>query len=772
MQREKLVLIGNGMAGIRCIEEILKQSDSFDITVFGAEPYTNYNRILLSTVLQGDTSIQDIMLHQRSWYEENRITLFTEETVTKINRNEKTIFTDQGRTVAYDKLIIATGSSPFILPIPGADMEGVKTFRTIKDCEEMIKASEQYKKAVVIGGGLLGLEAARGLMNLGMKVDVVHLADALMNRQLDMIAAKMLKKELERQGMNFLLEKNTAEIVGNQRVEEIHFTDGSKVEADLVVMAAGVKPNVEVARESGLTVNRGIVVNDYLQTEDCDIYAVGECCEHNGIVYGLVKPLYEQGRVLADHICQQGEKGYRGTILSTQLKISGVDLFSVGDFEDANGTQAVCVLDETKSTYKKLVFKNDILVGAVLFGSTKEGPGLLEMIIKKQDVSEIDKLSLLQSGGESSAVCSMAQEETICHCNNVTKGAIIEAVTEKDLQTIEEVKSCTKASSSCGGCKPLLTELFSYIKSDDFEEFVVKQSMCQCTTLTEDEVIQQIQEHRLTSFESIVQELKWSNKKGCLKCQKALQYYLKIMYPELQQQKSESGYPQLQKDGTYSLTPQFYGGLANIDDLQHVLDVAKKYNVSDISFSHEQRIELHGIKRENIREVLTSLHLPILAQDQTMVTIKRASYRNECECEQKSIFPLSYKLDQAFERLTMPNHLAIGLSSCVHEEPQLSGQDILIIGEERGFETYTKIPNESSSHLLFIAKDYEESVEMMKALIQYYRETASYLEEFGVWVQRLTDVHIREVLFEQNFRDLLCERLHQDQSRKASSLQQ
>lgn len=354
MYRQKLVLVGNGMAGLRCIESIIMNNpNAFEITIFGSEPHVNYNRILLSTVLQGNTSFEDIKINDRNWYKKHNIQLFTGETVVKIERENRLLKTDKEREVYYDKLIIATGSVPFILPVTGVDKEGVIAFRTIEDCQKMIETSKQYTKAVVIGGGLLGLEAARGLLNLGMEVNVVHIAGYLMERQLDSTASILLQKELENQGMRFLLKKETMEIIGNDRVERVRFNDGTEVEADLVVMAAGVRPNIQLAKESGINTNRAIIVNDYLETSDPNIYAVGECAEHKGLVYGLVKPLYEQGEVLAKHICDIKSQGYQGSVLSTNLKISGVELFSAGQFLGDETTKSITAFDELDGIYKR-----------------------------------------------------------------------------------------------------------------------------------------------------------------------------------------------------------------------------------------------------------------------------------------------------------------------------------------------------------------------------------------------------------------------------------
>lgn len=352
-KKQKLVVIGNGIAGIGTIEQIIKLGGAYDITVIGQEPHPNYNRIMLSYVLEGSKTIDDIVLNDWQWYEDNQITLHTGTAATAIDEANKVVVCDNGLNVPYDKVIIATGSRPFILPVPGSDKEGVVGFRDIADCTRMLEASKTYKKAAVIGGGLLGLEAAKGLVSLGMEVTVVHLMDDLMESQLDSHAARMLQQELERQGIRFLLGKQTTEIWGDTRVKGLRFKDGGELEAELVVMAVGIRANTAVAQASGIETGRGIVVNDYMETSMPDVYAVGECCEHRGVCYGLVAPLFEQGQVLAKHLSGVDTKPYEGSVVSTKLKISGVDVFSAGEFLEQPEHTVITAKDEWKKTYKK-----------------------------------------------------------------------------------------------------------------------------------------------------------------------------------------------------------------------------------------------------------------------------------------------------------------------------------------------------------------------------------------------------------------------------------
>ncbi|WP_129728045.1 nitrite reductase large subunit NirB [Ectobacillus funiculus] len=773
MHKQKLVLVGNGMAGVRCIEEILQHNpDAFEITIFGSEPHVNYNRILLSTVLQGSTSVADIVINDRDWYEQNNIQLFSGETVAAIDTEKKVIKTDQDRQVPYDILILATGSVPFMLPLPGADKDGVIAFRTIEDCQTMVETAKQYKKAVVIGGGLLGLEAARGLLNLGMDVHVVHIADYLMERQLDRTAAKMLQAELEAQGMKFLLEKHTAEIAGEDRVERLVFKDGTEVEADLVVMAVGVRPNVRLAQESGIEVNRAIVVNDYLETSVPNVYAVGECVEHRGMVYGLVKPLYEQGKILAKRICGIDSEGYEGSVLSTQLKISGVDVFSVGQFIEDETAKAVTIHNAADGIYKKAVFREDKMIGAVLFGDTKDGTKLLDIIVKQRDVSDTDKVSLLQSSSDGgNEVAQMAHSSIICNCNGVSKGSIIEAVQTKGLTTVEEIKACTKASGSCGGCKPLVADLLAYIQSDDFEEVIEKKPMCPCTALTEDEVVQEMQLRGLASVKEVMKELHWKDSEGCSVCRPALQYYLGMIDPEYEI-KREVLYMNkqmnaiVQSDGTYSIVPQMYGGLTTADQLRKIADVAERYQIANVAITSEQRILLMGVKQEDLTSVWAELDMPLSATYGNMVqNVKTCIGEHVCQCEKDKALELAVLLEKQAEFVTTPYRIKMGVSACMHNGAGSTTKDIGIMGIDRGWEIYvggSSGRNVRSGQLLCVAETNEEAVGIISGFIQYYRETANYLERTWQWLDRVGIIHVREVLFDRELRRQLLERLEAD----------
>jgi nitrite reductase (NADH) large subunit len=385
-----LVVIGNGMAGMRTVEELHKlDPDMYDITVFGAEPHGNYNRILLSPVLAGEKTMDDIMLNTREWYVQHGITLHAGDPVEHIDRRKRIVRARSGLEVRYDRLLIATGSKPFIIPVPGHQLPGVLAFRDIQDVESMLEASRNHKHAVVIGGGLLGLEAANGLQRQGMSVTVVHVTDALMNQQLDKPAAQLLQKALEDKGLTFMLNAQTAEIVGTDRATAVRFKDGSEIPADLVVMTAGVRPNIELAKSAGLHCDRAIIVDDTLQTYDPRIYAVGECVQHRSATFGLVAPIWDQARVCGAHLAGAGVRRYVQQTSPTRLKVTGVDLYSVGDFIGGEGSEDLVLRDARRGVYKRLVLKNNRVTGAVLYGDVKDGPWYFGLIQNNTDITSI-----------------------------------------------------------------------------------------------------------------------------------------------------------------------------------------------------------------------------------------------------------------------------------------------------------------------------------------------------------------------------------------------
>ncbi|MGG4467087.1 nitrite reductase large subunit NirB [Paenibacillus alvei] len=761
--KKKLVMIGNGMAGVRSIEEILKRNtDSFDITIIGDEPYPNYNRIMLSNVLQGKTTVDDIYINDWSWYEENHIHLITGEKVIKIDRNKKELITDKNQLINYDELIIATGSSAFILPIPGSELEGVIGFRTIEDTEKMLETAQNYKKAVVIGGGLLGLEAARGLIDRGMDVHVVHLLPTLMEQQLDAAAANLLRKDLEAQGMKFLMEKQTAEIYGENRVQGLTFTDGSSVECDLVVMAVGIRPNIAIAKEADLEVNRGIIVNDYMVTSDPSIYAVGECAEHNGIAYGLVAPLYEQGTVLADYITGRQSEGYQGSVLSTQLKVAGCDLFSGGKIHEDENTQAIIVHDQFAGLYKKILVTENKIVGIVLYGDASDGNRLFNMLKKQADISEYTSSSVLSKAGqerEEDLVASMSAEDTVCGCNGVTKGTIVQSILEQGLSTFEEVKGCTKAGGSCGKCKPMVESILAHTLGDGFDASLQKTGMCSCTALTRDEVVAQIKEKQLKSPKEVRMVLEFASEEGCSKCRPALNYYMRMLFPEEYEDDKASRFVNekmegnIQKDGTFSVVPRMYGGTTTADELIKLGEAAKKYNVPLVKITGASRIGLYGVKKEDVPHVWEDLGMRSgYAYSKSLRNVKSCVGSTFCRFGTKDSLGLGIKLEQAIEMVDTPHKMKMGVTGCPRNCAEVLTKDFGVVCVENGYQLYfggnggTEVRECDS---LTTVKTEEEVITFAKAYVQYYRENANYGERTAPWVERTGADKVKETLLNE-----------------------
>ena len=779
-KKNKLVLIGNGMAGVRVVEHVLKLAPGrYDITIFGAEPRPNYNRIMLSSVLAGGASFDDIVMNDWDWYSDNNITLHTGQPVTTIDTKRRIVVSASGVEASYDTLIIATGSNPFMLPLTGVDKEGVIAFRDIGDCEAMIAAAGTYRTAAVIGGGLLGLEAARGLLNLGMDVQVVHLHRYLMERQLDESASVMLQRELETQGMQFVLQKNTASIKGKRRATGLVFSDGSELDADLVVMAVGIKPNVELARAAGIEIGRGIVVNDFMQTSVPGVYAVGECAEHRGIAYGLVAPLYEQGAVLAKHLVGVDTAGYAGSVTATKLKVSGVDVFSAGRFDDPAGSRSLKLQDELGGTYKKLVLDNDKLIGAVLFGDTSDSAELLALIRSGESVKGSERRLLLGgavepsgSGGVSvlSRLDAMAGDEIICGCNGVTKATIAEAITDGGCSTVGAVKSCTKASASCGGCRPLVEGLLQLYAGDAQGE-PVKEGICGCTSLTRDEIVDGMTRMRIMSVKEAMHALGWHNTEGCTKCRPALNYYLGMLYPEEYVDEKESRFANeryhanIQKDGTYSVVPRIYGGVTSPAELKKIAEVAEKFDVPMVKFTGGQRLDLLGVKKEDLPKMWEELDMPSgHAYGKMLRTVKTCVGNTFCRFGTQDSINMGIELEKAFERLNAPAKVKLAVSGCPRNCAEASIKDLGVIAIDGGWEIHVggnggvKV---RATDLLVIVKTEEEVMEWSAAFLQLYREQAAWNERTAHWIERVGLDAVKQALERQEDRLALAERIKQ-----------
>ena len=779
-RKKRLVMIGNGMAGVRTLEELIKLApDAYDITIFGAEPHPNYNRILLSPVLSGEQTLDQIMLNDRAWYATNGITLHLGSEVVKIDRIRRKVIAADGTVASYDRLLLATGSSPVILPIPGHDLPGVITYRDIADTDAMIEAAKCYKHAVVIGGGLLGLEAANGLKQRGMDVTVVHLMPWLMERQLDQTAAKLLQQTLEAKGLAFRLEASTAALIAGEsgRVAAVKLASGETLPAQVVVMAVGIRPNVKLAQDAGLHCDRGIVVSDTLQTFDPRIYAIGECVNHRRTTYGLVAPLFEMAKVCANHLAQLGIGRYVGSQMSTKLKVTGVDVFSAGDFSGGPGTEDIVLSDPANGVYKKLVLRDDKLVGSVLYGDTVDGAWYFKLLREGRSVAEIrDRLMFGESNlgdtghqGQSRAML-MSNDAEICGCNGVCKGKIVAAIKEKGLFTLEDVRKHTKASSSCGSCTGLVEQLLMATAGGDYSAAPKTKPMCGCTERTHQEARDAIRGQHLTSIPDVMAFLEWRTPNGCATCRPALNYYLISTWPKEVRDDPQSrfinerAHANIQKDGTFSVIPRMWGGETNSSELRRIADVVDKYKIPTVKVTGGQRIDLLGVKKQDLPAVWKDLDMPSgHAYAKALRTVKTCVGSDWCRFGTQDSTQMGKDLERALWRMYAPHKVKLAVSGCPRNCAESGIKDVGVIGVDSGWEIYVAgnggIKTEVAKFLVKV-KTSAEVLEYSGAFLQLYREEGWYLERTVHYVARVGLDYVRKkVLDDAANRKALWERL-------------
>jgi nitrite reductase (NADH) large subunit len=784
MKKSNLVMIGNGMAGVRTLEELLKIApDQYNITVFGSEPHPNYNRILLSPVLAGEQTLDEIVLNSWDWYTDNCITLHAGWTVTAVDRIKRVVHATNAAgekiSTEYDRLLMCTGSNAFILPVPGKDLKGVIAYRDIADTNAMIEAATQFKNAVVIGGGLLGLEAANGLMLRGMNVTVVHVMPTLMERQLDTVAGKMLQKSLEDRGLKFLIGAQTQELVGGPdgRVTTIQFKDGTSASADLVVMAVGIRPNTALAESMRLHCNKGIVVNDTMQTTtDARVYSVGECAAHRGIAYGLVAPLFEQAKVAANHLAQFGIGHYQGSLTSTKLKVTGIDLFSAGDFAGGEGTEELVMSDPYGGVYKKLVIKNDKLVGACLYGDTVDGSYYFKLLRDGRNVADIrDKLMFGESNigdvgheGHNKAA-AMPDSAEVCGCNGVTKGTICKAIKDKGLFTLDEVRKHTKASASCGSCTGLVEQLLMFTAGGDYSATPKLKAMCSCTDHGHQAVRDAIRANRLMTIADTFRFLEWKTPNGCASCRPAVNYYLISTWPKQAKDDPQSrfinerSHANIQKDGTYSVIPRMWGGETTASELRRIADVVDKYKIPTVKVTGGQRIDLLGVKKEDLVNVWKDIGMPSgHAYAKALRTVKTCVGSEWCRMGTQDSTQMGKDLERAMWRMYAPHKVKFAVSGCPRNCAEAGIKDVGIIGVDSGWEMYVAgnggIKTEVA-HFLVKVKTAAEVLEYTGAFCELYRQEGWYLERTVHYVSRvgldyvkkriLEDAEGRKALWEQ-----------------------
>ncbi|MCP5266851.1 MAG: NAD(P)/FAD-dependent oxidoreductase [Burkholderiaceae bacterium] len=753
---ERLVIVGNGMAPGRMMEKLFEKAPGrYQVTVFNAEPRVNYNRIMLSPVLSGEKTFDEIVTHDEAWYASNGVTLHKGARVTSIDRDNRRVHAANGIECEYDKLVIATGSTPFIIPVPGTDLPGVIGYRDLDDVEAMLGAAQTGRRAVVIGGGLLGLEAAAGLKARGMDVTVVHLMATLMERQLDEAAGYLLGEAIRERGIEVRTGANTRAIVGDGRVEAVVLEDGTRIPADLVVMAVGIRPSTALAREAGLKTGRGVVVDDSMCTSDPAIFALGECVEHRGACYGLVAPLYEMAEVLAT-VLAGGDAAYQGSVTSTKLKVTGIDLFSAGDFADAPGREEIVLRDAAAGVYKRLVLEAGRIVGTVLYGETRDGPWFFDLLRKATDVGPMrDTLIFGQSfqGGTpadpTAAVAALPDDAEICGCNGVCKGRIVGAIRDKQLSTLDAVRAHTKASASCGSCSGLVEQLLSLTVGDAYEPAAV-QPVCGCTDLGHDDVRRLIRAKHLTSMPALMQALEWKSSCGCAKCRPALNYYLVCEWPEAYADDyqsrfiNERAHANIQKDGSFSVVPRMWGGVTSAEELRAIADVVDRYQIPMVKLTGGQRVDMLGVRKEDLPAIWADLgragFVSGHAYAKGLRTVKTCVGSQWCRFGTQDSTGLGIRLEKALWGSWTPAKVKLAVSGCPRNCAEATCKDIGVICVDSGYEIHFAGAaglDIRGTLVLGSVRTEDEVLEHVSALLQMYREQARYLERIYKWADRI-----------------------------------
>ncbi len=767
MSKQKLVVVGAGMASGRMLEHLFESNpDAFDVTLFGAEPRGNYDRIMLSPVLAGEKTYEQIVTHDADWYAGHGVNCRFGETVTGIDRANKTVITAKGE-MSYDKLVVATGSAPFIIPVAGKDLPGVRAFRDLDDVEAMVEAAgKPNAKAVVIGGGLLGLEAAAALRLRGMEVVVLHLMGHLMERQLDPAAGFLLQKELEGRGIKIHCKAQTKAILGEERAEAVLLDDGTVYPADLVVMAVGIRPEVRIATDAHLHVERGIVVDDQMRSSDPDILAIGECVEHQKTCYGLVAPLYDMAKVAAATLLGE-EAAFRPVETATKLKVTGVTLYSAGDFADGEGREEIVLRDATAGVYKRLVLKENRILGAVLYGETSDGGWFFDMLKKGTDVSDMrDTLIFGQAfqGGApldpTAAVAALPDDAAICDCNGVCKGKIVSAINEKGLTNLDGVKAHTKAGASCGTCSGLVEQLLQVTLGDSYNPTAVT-PMCGCTHLGHADVRHLIKAKGLKTIPAVMQELEWTTSGGCAKCRPALNYYLVSDWPDEYADDYQSRFinervhANIQKDGTYSVVPRMWGGMTSSTELRAIADVVDKFNIPSVKVTGGQRIDMLGIRKEDLPAVWADLgkagFVSGHAYAKGLRTVKTCVGSDWCRFGTQDSTGLGVKLEKFMWGSWTPAKVKLAVSGCPRNCAEATCKDVGVICVESGYEIHFAGAaglDIKGTEILGRVTTEDEALEHIVALVQMYREQGHYLERIYKWAKRIGYDEVRRQIMD------------------------
>jgi nitrite reductase (NADH) large subunit len=751
--KQQLVVVGNGMAGVACVEQILKLPHNYEITIFGDETHVNYNRIMLSMVLSGEKTAEEIVLNDIDWYQSNGIRARLGVRVANIDRDARVVVDEEGKRTPYDKLILAMGSSAFVPPIAGIDKANVHVFRTLDDTRALLEKAHPGCKAVVIGGGLLGLEAARGLQVRGCEVSVVHLMDTLMERQLDSMGGLYLRKKMENLGVRVMLPKQTKALLGNGHVEGVEFANGETLDADLVVIAAGIRPNAELGRKAGLTVHRGIVVDDYMVTSDPDILAVGECTEHRGQCFGLVAPLYEQGRVLAATITGNATAGFNASSPAAKLKIMGVDIFSAGSTDESEpGVEVVRFEDSSQGVYKKVLLKHNQLHGVILVGDAEDEQTYKDWLRNGTDLTTLRRQVLFppRDADPGLEVADMPDSETICGCNGVRKGDIVHAIHEQSITTLSQLKQRTKASTSCGTCTGLCEKLLKAVAPDFQAE--TRTTLCSCLPFSYEQLRDIVRSQKLKSVEEVLAV--YGNRKGCEVCKPALSYMVDMLWcGDHDEDRSarfinDRVHANIQRDGTFSVVPRMRGGVTSPSELRRIADVADKYNVPLVKVTGSQRLDLLGVKKADLPKIWADLGMTSgQAYTKGVRMVKTCVGTTFCRFGTQDSISAGVELERRLENLFTPHKFKMGVVGCPRNCAEATVKDLGMIGQEGSWQVVVGGAAGKSvrkADLLITVETTEEALQVCDLFFQYYRENANYLERSYDFVERLGIEKVRK----------------------------
>ncbi|HET6484624.1 MAG TPA: nitrite reductase large subunit NirB [Actinoplanes sp.] len=762
--RSRLVVIGNGMAGARTVEEILARGGDFDITIFGDEPYGNYNRIMLSNVLAGAEDESGIFLNDLSWYAENGITLHTGTRIERIDRFAKRVYAEDGTATPYDKLVIATGSRAFIPPIPGLHRpgrgyhQGVFAFRTLDDTRSMIRYAKEHDRAVVIGGGLLGLEAARGLQSHLPHVTLVHAAGHLMNAQLNAVAGETLRATVEaRLGIEVVVSASTTEILGKHSVTGVKLGDGRVIPCDVVVVAAGIRANSELAAAGGLVVERGIVVDDQMRARDeDDIYAVGECAQHRGRLYGLVAPLWDQAKVLADHLTGVNPLAeYHGSQVATKLKVAGVDVAAMGLKEPEHDDESLTFTEPRRGVYQNIIIRDGRLVGATLVGDVKKVAFLMQAFDRGLPLPAERAQLMFDLGGPAGEVPvdEMADDDQVCNCNGVSKGTIC-ATVRSGGRTVSGVMDRTRAGKGCGTCKPLVQRIVEWAAGGDVEEDPAASFYVPGIPMPKPELMNAVRRYELRSVSSVFAKLGGEED---ARSKMGLASLLKMMWGGEYVDERDARFindrvhANIQRDGTFSVVPQMKGGVTTPAQLRRIAEVAEKHDVPMVKLTGGQRIDLLGIPKEKLPQIWADLDMPSgYAYGKSFRTVKTCVGSDFCRFGVGDSTALGIALEERYQGVEGPGKMKLAVTGCPRNCTEAYVKDLGVVAIDGGkWEIY--VGGAAGAHirkgdLLTTVGSAAEVIVLTGRFLQYYRENANWLERTYAFVPRIGIERLREIV--------------------------